>query len=151
MGSELIDVISELLALVKDEASSGPTLDALELLLDRLALVRHDIPTRSLEGDCADAPDWRYDERRRLVDRAFPMLGLYASVAEAVNLGDQSEFSTCDAADDLADIVGDLAEVAWRWSNTSEDDARWYFRWSYDAHWGAHLRSLQLYLHGFRR
>ena len=27
MGSELVEVISELLALVKDEASSGPTLE----------------------------------------------------------------------------------------------------------------------------
>ena len=51
-----------------------------------------------------------------------------------------------DAVDDLTDIAVDLQEVLDR-SGKSTDDAIWHFRFGYQAHWGRHLRWLQLILY----
>jgi hypothetical protein len=51
-----------------------------------------------------------------------------------------------DGIDDLADIAGDLSEVLWRLENVGSEDAVWYFRFLYSAHWGRHLHNLRLYL-----
>jgi hypothetical protein len=52
-----------------------------------------------------------------------------------------------DPIDDLADIVGDLSHVIWRYENVGPDEALWYFHFHFQAHGGRHLRELSLYLH----
>jgi hypothetical protein len=49
--------------------------------------------------------------------------------------------------DDILDIARDLTEIIWRYENTSKDDVLWHFEFLFRAHWGRHLRSLQVYLH----
>ena len=51
-----------------------------------------------------------------------------------------------DAVDDIADIAMDLDDVLCRWTE-SPDDALWHFVHGFNAHWGEHLRALQLYLY----
>jgi len=87
--------------------------------------------------------------RREVAARRFPQLGYYNI---AGNIGGEplnSEMSVGDSIDDLADLLGDLVEVLWRWDNTSSIDALWHLDLSYRQHWGSHLRALQLYLHEF--
>jgi len=52
-----------------------------------------------------------------------------------------------DAADDLEDIRSEMSETAWRWENIGPADAAWYFRFSYEHHWGRHLQGLRSYVH----
>lgn len=54
---------------------------------------------------------------------------------------------TGDAIDDLADIAGELQEVAWLWRNAGPDPALWQFHLLYRGHWGQHLHGLRLYFH----
>jgi hypothetical protein len=51
----------------------------------------------------------------------------------------------------LADIVGDLEEVVWRYETLGADDAYWHLRFLFLIHWGQHLRELSLYLHALAR
>ena len=64
------------------------------------------------------------------------------------NIG-SPEVTAGDALDDLADIAVDLQEVLDR-AKVSIDEAVWEFRFGFAAHWGTHLRWLQVYLHANR-
>ena len=52
-----------------------------------------------------------------------------------------------DAVDDITDIVGDLSEALWRYTAVGPDDAHWYFRFSYETHWGRYLHDLRSYIY----
>ena len=132
-----------------DLVLTGPAPSELELAkaLDELAHAYHfGIPADGSDEDDSDLeppgyPDGLY---HRVAER-FPSLGYYA-VADPSELTSK-ELLVSDAIDDIADIVRDLMEVAWRAKNQSEDDARWYFRLLFEIHWGRHLRELSFYLH----
>ena len=51
-----------------------------------------------------------------------------------------------DAIDDLADIYGDLEVFDGIWVSRGPDAALAALSATYEAHWGMHLRELQLYL-----
>ena len=142
--------IDDLIDLVENGCSgTEPILDALELALDKLALVRHHLQYEFEEGH-PDPPRKDYDEMRALVGQRFTAFGYYNRVEDvAVKIG-QTETMLGDAVDDLADIVLDLYKVKWRWENTSEADALWHFETMFGFHWGMHLRNLQLFLYELR-
>jgi hypothetical protein len=86
-----------------------------------------------------------YDDLRSTVVVSFPSFGMYRNSTPDEDF--EQESTVGDAVDDLADIVGELHEVAWRWQNTSERDAERHFRFGFESHWGRHLRDLQSYVH----
>ena len=58
------------------------------------------------------------------------------------------EVVTSDAISDLADIVSELSKVLWRAEALGLDEARWYFRSSYESYWGRRLHDVRSYLYG---
>jgi hypothetical protein len=144
---EIKSAIRDFLELVSGEQCSAvPTDRALERALDRLALAQHYVECGDDDTDYPDPPRTNQSVRRAAIESRFPMLGCYTVAAEPLEVPCDAGTSTADAIDDLVDIARELEEVAWRWDNTSEDDALWCFAFSYRAHWGKHLRELQLYL-----
>ena len=134
---EIRDTIRKFLNLV--ERSSAPVEEnerALKLLLDRLELASHgtrpEVPVADLE-----AP------RRAQIASRFPNYGLY----RAAGTEPEDDLLVGDAIDDITDIAIDLSEVEWLRDNTGEDHAMWQFFFSFETHWGSHLRSLQWYVH----
>lgn len=118
---------------------------ALEICLNRLALAYH---YADAELDCeTDAPSENYDRLRQLAGTRFPGFGYYNEPVSLTKQLGTSGLMAGDALDDIADIARDLYEVLWYWNNHCEGTALWQFRWGYENHWGAHLRSLQRYLY----
>jgi hypothetical protein len=149
---EIHSAILNFLGLLENGEGETPTeVETLALALDKLALVSHflgDIPADEQEYPEASARS--YSRWRELIGKRFPSLGYYNIPSTiTVNIG-EAEIHTGDALDDLADIANELSEFAWRWQNNSENDALWYFQFSYETHWGSHLRGLQMYLHALR-
>ena len=52
-----------------------------------------------------------------------------------------------DAIDDLTDITHELQLAAWFRDRGRSVEGAATLAWSFDTHWGLHLRELQLYLH----
>ena len=140
------------LAFLADEISGGQpaeTQAGLEILLDRLALAYH-LSSREAEPATASVREptqEEYEQLRAILAKRFPLLGLYRSSSLSPKESTSQGFLTGDALDDLVDIVRDMREVNWRWSNNGKQDAIWHFRWGYEHHWGEHLRDLQRYLY----
>lgn len=116
---------------------------ALPLLLDRLALASNEPAPPDEASAEVEAPDLEYDAVRKQVGERFPNYGLYTDA----DTEPAAEPTVGDAIDDLCDIAIDLSEVAWLWDHAGELAGRWQFHFSFDTHWGAHLRSLQWYVH----
>ena len=149
---EIHSAILNFLGLLENEEREIPIeIETLELALDKLALISHflgDIPED--EQEYPEASVRNYSRWRELIDQHFPNLGYYNIPSTiSVKVG-EAEMHTGDALDDLADIANELSEFVWRWQNNSENDALWHFRFSYETHWGSHLRSLQMYLFALR-
>jgi hypothetical protein len=99
----------------------------------------------TLERDPADGAGGLYQR----ASKAFPELGYYPCVYPGDDpSGDKA--SLADAADDLADIAGDLVEVLWHFDNSTPEEAVWEYRFGYQHHWGDHLHGLRNYLHSSR-
>lgn len=148
MSRSIRILTEEFLNLVREGCESQEQNEAtLDRLLDELALARHDVSFKFDPTEYPDAPDWPYEERRALVSERFPNYGMYNVVLSLTEQVGRSEPAVGDAIDDIADIAGDLAEVAWAWEHTSEANALWYFENSFTTHMGEHLRHLQLYLY----
>jgi hypothetical protein len=113
--------------------------------LDELAMTYHQTPEGEPAEEDATPPSKDYQERYAILSRRFADYGNYAvsDPSEALN----KESMVGNAIDDLADIASDLEEVVWRFENVGADEAHWYFRFLYEAHWGRHLRELSHYLH----
>lgn len=116
-------------------------------VLDELALAVHFADYTFDDSKFPDAVVRDYQEIRDIVSKNFPDVGYYNAALEIAHEIAESENSVGDATDDICDIAGDLEEVLWCWENTSVDDALWHFKFSFDSHWGKHLRDLQLYLY----
>lgn len=139
----MIDAVSRFLSLLDQGGPVGD--EALARALDALALAYHDTPLgRPSESEAEPQRD-EYKIVRQRVEKLFPDLGLYGT-ADPLEVPNQ-ETLVGDAIDDLTDIALDLKEVLWRWQHLGEDDANWYFRFSYQTHWGHHLHGLRFYLH----
>ncbi|MBI3174000.1 MAG: DUF5063 domain-containing protein [Chloroflexi bacterium] len=125
-------------------------LGSLELALDKLAWMAHFVGDLSEAKEHPEVPEHNYSRWRELITKRFPNLGYYnIPNSISVSIG-EADIQVGDAIDDLADIASELSEVVWRWRNNSENDALWHFRFSYESHWGSHLRNLQMYLHALR-
>jgi hypothetical protein len=133
------------------QANIEENLRVLEVSLDRLALAHSCTIFTFDETEYSEAPTIGYDYLRQLAVRRFPNFGLYNIPEVLIDKITEAEVLVGDAVDDVVDIARDLYEVAWRWHNTSPQDALWYFQFGYDAHWGEHLRWLQLYLYNLKR
>jgi len=125
-------------------ADNPPTDLELLVAVDRLLAAVHEVLPASPNDDEVELPErnWTavYDE----IAARFPTYGFYA-VADPRTLGEAP--MTGDAIDDLADITNDLRQVLWHGERSGPDEAGWYFRFSYETHWGRHAREFALFLH----
>jgi hypothetical protein len=127
-------------------SSKEENLQALEFALDNLALVHNFVEYQYDDSEYPEAIRKDYKELRRLAEERFPDLGIYNSPDSITQKINKSEICVGVAIDDVADIAGDMYEIAWYWNNTSPENALWHFHFGYDTHWGFHLRNLQLYV-----
>ncbi len=119
---------------------------ALELNLDRLALAYHFAEVVFEDYD-SEAPSTDYNHLKQLAIARFPGFGYYNEPKNITEKIGEAEILIGDALDDIAGITGDLYKVLWYWENENEKVALWNFCFGYEHHWGAHLRSLQIYLY----
>ena len=143
-----LDATKDFLAFVRD--AENPKLRDLALRLDNLAAKMWPLEDRAF----GEMPESLYRETRdagprwyALIGPRFPKLGLYTSACFNTEDPTPRETDVCDAVDDVADICRDLEEALALERATDAVQAAEHLRWSYWAHWGRHLRSLQLHLY----
>jgi len=102
----------------------------------------------SLEGNVTDdeeeypeAPAFNFEKISNTIRSNFPELGFYQTVLDPFHL-EKPDNGLGDANDDLSDIIKDLMEVQWRFQNTSEMDAIWYFEFIMRNHSERHIVNL---------
>jgi hypothetical protein len=139
-------VVQDFLGLVLHGEPGDVAEQRLAILLDQLALAQHLGASDADPKSYGDPPEWAYGERRTAATRVFPDFGYYNWPELVLKGVGTSKCLVADAIDDVADIAGELAEVEWRWNQTSAADALWHFSYTYRMHWREHLRGLQLYL-----
>ena len=123
-----------------------PSVEALARDLDRLALAYAETPPGDPSEDERTPPRLDYVTTRDVVRERFSDLGFYGVVFDPLRVPPE-EPVIGDAVDDIADIIGDLSEVLWRYETLGIDDANWDFRFGYEIHWGRHLHELRFYLY----
>jgi hypothetical protein len=147
-NSDIQTAIDDYFDLFVSDGDQAGRLERLIAVLDRLAVLSQSAPAPNAGADDdAEPARFDYQEARRIAERAFPSLGYYNVALEISGRIAQTELAVADAIDDLADILCELQAISWHLGNTSKEDALAAFVFSFRAHWGAHLRSLQLYLH----
>lgn len=87
-----------------------------------------------------------YETVRKRVSTRFPRLGFYNLASEVESKVGESDCMVGDAIDDITDIYRDLSEAEWTWQNSTEQEAIWALKFSFDTHWERHLRELQICL-----
>ena len=115
--------------------------------LDQLTVLIYLVDFEFDDNDYLDSPSYDTELIATKVRKRFPRLSYYNCVSNISDISTDTEAVIGDAMDDLIDIIVDLKTVLWCYENTSEADALWNFKNSYQCHWGSHLRNLQLYLH----
>lgn len=147
---EILGAVRALFSVLDPSRSLGAEAHEAELrlALDRLALASHYTDAPFDRTEHPDPAVEAYAAFRARVEPLFPGLGWYNEVGELDERVGETSLVVGDAIDDLVDIAIDLQTVALRWETTSEEDALWHFGFGFRRHWGAHLRSLQRYLHG---
>lgn len=138
---------------VNGRGEEQENITALVVALDMLAWMQHVVTapekTAAEDADLAaagEAPEREYAKMRALVGQQFPSFGYYSTPANPVDQNGEAEMITGDAVADLANIACELYEVAWRFQNTSTNDALRAFSESYRQSWRSHLRTLQWYI-----
>jgi hypothetical protein len=126
------------------------SLEILELWLGQLAFLQHFVGNILDDGrEYAASMDRDHARWRKLLGEQFPGLGSY-DIPTAISAQiSASETAAGDPVGDLAEIAAEISECVKRWENAGEEDALWYFRSSYQVHWGTRVRNLQIYLHHF--
>ena len=145
----MIEAVRDFLALFDTlPAETNDRLRALAKVLDRLAIAYHDTP--DTESDCDNDPPGHETglSAREPITKAFPDFGLYPVVDPLAEITQPPMMG--DGINDLLDIRAEMLEVAWRWENNGPADAQWYFRFSYETHWGRHLVDFRAYLHALQ-
>lgn len=124
-----------------------PTDAMLARALDELALAYHDAPDgEPVDDDGEDEPGTEdYSRRHERLSSRFPDYGYYPVAIPSGTLDQENVLN--DAIDDLADIARDLVETIWRFEHFGADEAHWHFKFTYQIHWGQHLRELSYYLY----
>lgn len=140
-------IIDHFLSIVLGQGNEQEDLGVLISSLDELAYSVRFVGDSFDETEYPDPPETDYPAIREAIKKRFPTLDWYNMATHIAEPAEEAELFQRDAVDDLVDIVSDLQKVAWRFENTSKDDALWYFRLGYMCHWGRHSRFLQLYLH----
>ena len=126
--------------------SPDQDVSCLVYLLDFIALKMHSI--QPCGGyDSIDIPQNDYQAIRKAAEERFPNWGYYNTPQDVTEKAAESALVVGDAIDDITDIVNDLKIVMWSYRNETETHALWLLQDSYLAHWRAHMRHLQLYLH----
>lgn len=125
-----------------------PSLDRLAHSLDDLALLVHETPEGAPADSNLEPPEAEFKDTYDVLAARFPDFGFYP-VADPLSAPGEEQMLG-DAIDDLADIVGDLREVIWRYENLGQADAFWHLHDLYRIHWGRHLRDLSGYVHAKR-
>ena len=148
---EIKQTVDDFLSLVEKGCGSPEENESrLKFLLDKLALARHFAEFEYDDKDYPDVPNLEHKKLMILARERFPACdGDYTvtlNVTDIVRFLEKPDFGIRMAADDIADIAGDLYEVKWRWENNSPEDGLWYFTLSFDSHWENHLRGFQYYL-----
>lgn len=147
MPMDIHKIIEDFIDLIEHGRGSVTANEAaLALELDRLALAMHAIEPVCDGRDYPDPPECSYEQLYQHIGELFSRYGYYNLAADISEKVGEATVTVGDAIDDLTDIALELYEVHWRWCHTSANDAIWYLNLSYHAHWGMHLRALQLYL-----
>ena len=118
-----------------------PTIKQLSIALDTLAQAYNEAADGAFSESDAEPPPRDYQSVRNQLRLRFPYLGYYELAWPDRGV------VTSDAIGDLADILGDLREVMWRFEYLGANDALWHFKFLFKTHWGLHLRDLSLHLH----
>ncbi len=92
------------------------------------------------EKEYDEEPDFNYNLIRENVSSNFPAFGFYNKVLYPNEI--EPEIGLEDEIDDLTDIIIDLLKVKWRFENTSEQDALYYFKLYMAIHSETHLLNL---------
>ncbi|WP_298547995.1 DUF5063 domain-containing protein [uncultured Aquimarina sp.] len=102
----------------------------------------------ALEGDVGEdekeypePPDFNFEKISNTLRSNFPELGFYQMILDPFEMT-KPDNGLGDANDDLSDIIKDLMEVQWRFQNTSEIDAIWYFEFIMRNHSERHVVNL---------
>ncbi len=119
---------------------SARLIDMLEVLQD----IYESTPVAEPTVWNGQTPDKDFQKYFMLIGQRFPELGYYPSASPSDPMSDKSSLG--DAIDDLTDIAGELQEAVWLHENVSPQEANWHFRFSYETHWGEHLRNVLTYL-----
>ena len=124
-------------------AGDTPTYRQLSIALDTLVQAHNESTDGIFSEPDADPPARDYERLCQQLRLRFPNLGYYplAWPKDDFVTGD---LTVADAIDDLADIIGDLREIIWRFENLGTNDALWHLKFSFQSHWGLHLRQLNL-------
>lgn len=130
---------------INGRGSEEENIRALETALDMIAWLQNLVEITG-PGSDADAPQHEFDKMRALIAEQFPAFGVYAVPTAHANANGLADSRQADAVDDLAEIACRLYEIAWRFQNTSDDDALRVFATGYRHDWRSHLRALQWYL-----
>src|SRR4051812_6160488 len=121
---DIHNAVLEYLDLVENgKGSKEENLQALELVLDKLALAHNFIEYQFDNTDHPDAPREDYERLRKLAEARFQGFGYYNTPANMTEKIARSEMCVGDAIDDVADIARDMYQIAWCWNNTSPEDA----------------------------
>ena len=138
MPSEVAIAVDHFLRIFHTEITCEEGLNHLIATLDQLAWLAHGV---KYEFDERDYPEPISLDRQASVRIADQWLkGMRQP-------DDKSSFMATAAIMDLAEIVDDMTEFSWRFRQTSEADALFYFQFGFYSHWGRHLRTLHKALH----
>ena len=127
--------------------------DHIELLIKQLSEVNILIIELEDMSDDLEYPEPPKIEIKTIsinVEKNFPKFSLY-------NISSDVSINICeagviigDAIDDLTDIIIDFMDIIWYYKNTTVENAVWYMKFGYTAHWGKHLNDLLYYLYHLR-
>ncbi len=132
----------QFLAFVLDAPS--PSLERLELELDRLAVALNETPPgQATDYEAVSIPR----PSREFLSGRFPSLGLYRSTTYSLELED--ELTVGDGVDDLLDITDEMQRLLHHLDAAGADEALFELH-ALGWHWMGHLRGLTGYLHFMR-
>ncbi|MEM6803128.1 MAG: DUF5063 domain-containing protein [Bacteroidota bacterium] len=97
------------------------------------------------EFDEKEYPDFDKKFFPHVIDHVkenFPNFGMYYTVLNLSDVGEEAEIGIGDAIDDLSDIIYDLLELKWKYEHNSEADAAWFFSMIFPSHTQQHLLDL---------
>jgi len=115
-------------------------------LIDEIFYVFYQIPDRSDDNEYPDPPKHEYEKKYKELRGIFNDYGYYNIPDNVCTKIADTKMNVGDAIDDIADLYFEFSDFIWRYENTSENDAIWYFKNPNKLHWEEHLRDLQYYL-----